>query len=230
MRKERRMNKVISKIMCAALAVSIAVTVPTGGAAKVKAAGNETEVVTFGNYWQEDTNGDGVADKNDSKTPIRWQVIKKNADGTAVVISESILDCKHDMTTTIAAKNKQWETSDFRSWLNGEFYNDAFDSSEKGSIVATKNSNQAFVSQYVKKKGNKLVIKDQAETTDNVYFLKWDDIFVKYNGNALKDGIEGILDADYTSYAKANSTTSYYSNVWVLRNPGTCGYVCPSKM
>lgn len=30
------------------------------------------DCVWFGNYWQEDTNKDGIADKNDEKKPIKW--------------------------------------------------------------------------------------------------------------------------------------------------------------
>ena len=32
------------------------------------------DCIYFGNYWQEDTNDDGIADKNDEKTPIKWIV------------------------------------------------------------------------------------------------------------------------------------------------------------
>ena len=33
------------------------------------------DTITFGSYWQEDTTGDGVADKNDEKQPVKWQVL-----------------------------------------------------------------------------------------------------------------------------------------------------------
>ena len=33
------------------------------------------DCVYFGNYWQNDTNGDGVADENDEKQPIKWRVL-----------------------------------------------------------------------------------------------------------------------------------------------------------
>lgn len=38
------------------------------------------ECVWFGNYWQEDTNGDGKADEKDDKEPIKWRVL--NVDKT----------------------------------------------------------------------------------------------------------------------------------------------------
>lgn len=30
------------------------------------------DCVYFGNYWQNDTNGDGTADQQDDKEPIKW--------------------------------------------------------------------------------------------------------------------------------------------------------------
>ena len=40
------------------------------------------DCIWFGNYWQEDTNGDGIADKSDDKTPIKWRVLSvENDDG-----------------------------------------------------------------------------------------------------------------------------------------------------
>lgn len=33
------------------------------------------DCVYFGNYWQDDTNGDGLANKNDAKKPIKWRVL-----------------------------------------------------------------------------------------------------------------------------------------------------------
>ena len=33
------------------------------------------DCIYFGNYWQEDTNGDGKANQSDAKTPIKWRVL-----------------------------------------------------------------------------------------------------------------------------------------------------------
>ena len=51
----------------------------------------ERECVFFGNYWQKDTNNDGVADQKDDKTPIKWQVLDK-VNGEVILLSEQILD------------------------------------------------------------------------------------------------------------------------------------------
>ncbi len=36
------------------------------------------DCIYFGNYWQNDTNGDGKADQNDKKQPIEWWVLSVN--------------------------------------------------------------------------------------------------------------------------------------------------------
>lgn len=47
--------------------------------------------VCFGNYWQNDTNGDGVANKNDKKQPIKWRVL--SVDGAdAFLLADQNLD------------------------------------------------------------------------------------------------------------------------------------------
>ena len=38
------------------------------------------DCVYFGNYWQDDTNGDGLANKNDAKKPIKWRVLQVDGD------------------------------------------------------------------------------------------------------------------------------------------------------
>lgn len=50
------------------------------------------DTVVIGDYWQDDTNGDGVADEKDKKTPITWLVLERYNDGTALVLADKILD------------------------------------------------------------------------------------------------------------------------------------------
>ena len=46
----------------------------------------------FGNYWQEDNNGDNIADKNDAKEPILWTVVGNN-NGTVSIFSDKVFGC-----------------------------------------------------------------------------------------------------------------------------------------
>lgn len=73
------------------------------------------DCVWFGDYWQEDTNGDGKADKNDEKTPIKWRVLSVDGDD-AFLVADKNLDCQKydDKDATVT-----WETCTMRSWLNG---------------------------------------------------------------------------------------------------------------
>ena len=73
------------------------------------------DCIYFGNYWQNDTNGDGVADENDAKQPIKWRVLSVNGDD-AFIIADQNLDAKaYNETYTEVT----WENSTIRSWLNG---------------------------------------------------------------------------------------------------------------
>ena len=54
-----------------------------------------------------------------------------NDGSKALLISDKTLDFKHYHNT---AGSITWATCDLRNWLNGAFYNKAFDSSEKAAI------------------------------------------------------------------------------------------------
>ena len=83
---------------------------------------NECDTVYFGSYWQEDTNGDGVADQNDEKMPIRWRILSQDGDD-AYVIADKILD----------VRPKGSSLSSIQTWLNETFYQNAF-SEEMASL------------------------------------------------------------------------------------------------
>lgn len=80
------------------------------------------DCVYFGNYWQNDTNGDGVADKNDEKEPIKWRVLSVDGDD-AFLLADTNLDVRqyNDTGGTVTWEDRAvtWETCTMRSWLNG---------------------------------------------------------------------------------------------------------------
>lgn len=104
------------------------------------------DTVYFGNYWQNDTNGDGTADRGDKKEPIRWLVLSVE-DGEALLLSDKILSGQRnflgeldfrqiwDIPDWVPDDDPQlhptsnvvfdllagckWKNSDMRSWLNG---------------------------------------------------------------------------------------------------------------
>ena len=81
--------------------------------------------------------------------PIKWRVLEE-ADGTYTLLSEYIIDNQVFCTSrdnrtigdqTIYANN--YEHSTIREWLNNAFYNKAFSTPEKGSILTTLVDNSA---------------------------------------------------------------------------------------
>ncbi|MEK4058117.1 MULTISPECIES: DUF6273 domain-containing protein [unclassified Paenibacillus] len=83
------------------------------------------EIFTFGTYPQ--TLG------GEDRTPIKWRVLQ-NSGSELFILSEYILDCRryHGEYADIT-----WRDSDLRRWLNDEFYNAAFNGSEKRFIKTT---------------------------------------------------------------------------------------------
>lgn len=91
---------------------------------------NERDTVYFGSYWQKDTNGDGYVDQSDAKTPIRWRILSRNGN-EACVIADQILDAvPYDEDGEVT-----WENCSLRSWLNREFYLNAFTQEEQSAVI-----------------------------------------------------------------------------------------------
>ena len=73
------------------------------------------DCVWFGNYWQEDTNGDGEANEKDAKQPIKWRVLSVNGDDAFLLADKNLeVQWYNNRSEEIT-----WETSLMRSWLNG---------------------------------------------------------------------------------------------------------------
>ena len=79
--------------------------------------------VRFGAYKQDSSAGKG-------KEPIEWMVLAKKG-GRLLVISKYALDCKrfHEQYEPVS-----WERCTLRSWLNGEFLEEAFSAEERSMI------------------------------------------------------------------------------------------------
>lgn len=58
------------------------------------------DCIWFGNYWQEDTNGDGKADMNDEKTPIKWRVLSVEGDDVFLLADKSLDFQKYNASYT----------------------------------------------------------------------------------------------------------------------------------
>lgn len=144
--------------------------------------------VLFGTYEQDGNLGNGTE-------PIQWVPLFEQ-DGNVLLISRYILDYKEFNDTTIASATS-WENSTLRKWLNGDFLNSAFSSSEKNRIVTT------TVQDY--KADNVL-----GETTsDKVFLLNKDQIFTYFASDSARATTS-------TAYAKTQKT--YVTNAYWLIN------------
>ncbi|MCR5544298.1 MAG: DUF6273 domain-containing protein [Eubacterium sp.] len=191
------------RVLTIALAAFLTVSLAQSGSASVKAEASEgtdygisnprvtfnyRDTITFGSYWQEDTNGDGTADKNDSKTPITWQILEKYSDGTALVMSDKILDGKECNDNNIT-----WEESSIRNWLGNEFYNDAFSQEEKSAVIES----------------------DRNSTKDKVFLLTLNDMtntLYKFDKGGYAS--DQARTAKPTAYAKKNLRDSVDGTGW----------------
>ena len=236
--------KTKSKRSLALLLISalLAGILPLSGSAPVQAAGyglnNPTtdangvttwDCIWFGNYWQEDTNGDGKADKNDAKQPIKWRVLSVEGDDV-FLLADKNLDCQMYNNTSTGVT---WETCTMRSWLNGyggeinkdgkdysdsNFLNNAFSAAEQSAIKTTNivnNDNPSYGTE-----GGK-------DTSDKVYLLSIDEVTnPEYGFNSSRSNYAESRRALNTAFAKEQgawtSTSQEYAGngAWWLRSPG----------
>lgn len=113
------------------------------------------DCVWFGNYPQSDSTGA-------KKEPIKWRVLSLNGND-AFLISDNNLDYKKYNDSD---ENVTWETCSLRKWLNEDFYKEAFNDTERNSILTTVISNPDNL-QYNVSGGN--------NTKDNIFLLSIDE-------------------------------------------------------
>lgn len=149
------------------------------------------ETIEFGNYPQ---SANGGAQK------ILWRILDSQ-NGQSLLLSEKILDARYWQTTlrNVPKTGKKadmqramipWEECDLRAWLNGEFYDRAFNADEKNKIAQRQcGGNGAYLHHdYVAKKLHKMnanmLATDSyaayeergcADTLDKVFLLSVDE-------------------------------------------------------
>ena len=143
---------------------------------------------------------------------IEWQVMEVKADGTYVLMSVKGLDVKPYNTER---EDVTWETCTLRSWLNGEFYEKAISTGEKGKILTS----------TVENPDNKEYgVKGGKTTQDKVYLLSLDEVGRYFNVEPYSDDNRqsDSLICMPTNTAKQNGayTSSAGACWWWLRSPG----------
>ncbi len=86
--------------------------------------------ITFGSYEQDNNSSNGPE-------PIGWRVLEVSG-GSALIVSEYALDAR---AYNEDYESVMWATCTLRKWLNGKFYDTAFNEEEKGLIALTKVKN-----------------------------------------------------------------------------------------
>ena len=173
------------------------------------------DCIYFGNYWQNDTNGDGKADQNDQKEPIKWRVLSVNGND-AFLLADQNLDTKpyNEEYTDVT-----WATCTLRTWLNDTFLNTAFTSAEQAAIKNTTVVNEDN-SHYGTEGG--------ANTIDKVYLLSIAEACNTAYGfnNGVFITKSETREAKNTAYAKECGAHTYkgkngwWNGWWLLRSTG----------
>ena len=172
------------------------------------------DCIYFGNYWQNDTNGDGKADQDDQKEPIKWRVLSVKGND-AFLLADQNLDAKpyNEEYTDVT-----WATCTLRTWLNDTFLNTAFTSSEQAAIKNTTVVNDD--NPYYGTEGG-------AHTRDKVYLLSIAEASnAAYGFNSEFNTNSETREAKNTAYAKecgaSTSTSTEYEGDgwWWVRSPG----------
>ena len=216
--KRRKTNRLLAGLLALVMVLSLC-EITLGQSIPVKAAvslqnpttdGNGVttwDCIYFGNYWQNDTNGDGKADQNDQKEPIKWRVLSVNGND-AFLLADQNLDVKPYNEERI---DVTWATCTLRAWLNDTFLNTAFTSAEQAAIKNTTVVNDD--NPYYGTEGGE-------NSIDKVYLLSIAEACnTAYGFNSEFNTPSETREAKNTAYAKT-STECEGNGWWWLRSPG----------
>lgn len=173
--------------------------------------------VTEGVSVATDANAQGSADKLEKGERVLFGTYNQGPEGEVDKISWIVLDVQEDyalLTTEYVMDMMpysksgvvQWADSDVRSWLNDGFFNQAFSSKEKESILSftvENNDNPLYNTE------------GGANTEDKVVLLSLDEVN-KYFGNIEKECV-----ATPFALEKSGATGSQRSVTYWLRSPGS---------
>jgi hypothetical protein len=161
------------------------------------------EYVTFGSYEQDN-------DLESGPEPIDWLVLATQGN-KAVLISRYALDCVqfHDSFAGVS-----WENSALRSWLNDEFYAEAFSADEQEAILETEVDNSAAQNDA------NVLIGGENNTTDKVFLLSFQEAnkLFPYSYKRI------CKPTAYAASGNLKVDPSSGSCMWWLRTPGTSVY------
>ena len=170
--------------------------------------------------------------------PLKWRVLDPS---TGLVLCESIIDSQAYSNTIYqygtdpyrSSRDAYWNdaehthyandyaTSSIRAWLNDDFYNTAFSSSQKASILTSELDNKVYSTSHSRF--------DSETTYDKVFLLSWSEMQNTAYGFPANWDSSYARQAKGTDYAKCQGLSIYtneYSNQR-LRSAGVySNYTC----
>ena len=154
------------------------------------------QMVTLGRYEQDNNLDNGPE-------PIEWIVLDQK-DGQSLLISRYILDCKlfNDKTT----QQYTWDKSALRKWLNNDFINEAFVSTEQKLLQ------DAILKNAIEDTGKQ--IKGGSDTKDRIFLLSKTEVLQYFPSDE-----DRVCLATDRAIAQGLSTGENGSGWW-LRAPG----------
>lgn len=152
------------------------------------------DIISLGSYPQESSRS----------SPIDWIVLDK-VDGKLLIISQNALDCqKYNSRGT----GTTWESCSLRQWLNGSFYNAAFNSEEQKQILTTTVTADRNP-QYSTDPGH--------DTQDKLFLLSIDEANQYFGSNSERLCRATAYAVNQGAYVSSGSGGSW----WWLRTPGS---------
>lgn len=179
----------------------------------------------FGNYYQNDTNGDNVIDEKDRKLPIKWRVISVQGND-ALLMSDKILDIQPYNAEEI--QGLKWTESTIRSWLNGYDSNTntcGISYEGKGfSDIAFSNDEKTAIFD------SDLYKSDGRSTRDKLFLLSYEEL-TKARFSFSREAFNGDVArcAKPSGYAKGKLTLSIYGeylSYWLRPNSTNDSLYC----
>ena len=175
--------------------------------------------------------------------PLKWRVLDPS---TGLVLCESIIDSQAYSNTIYSygtdpchsSLNAYWNdaehthyandyaTSSIRAWLNDDFFNTAFSSSQKASILTSELDNKAYSTSYSEY--------DSETTYDKVFLLSWSEMQNTAYGFPANRSPSSARQAKGTDYAKCQELYVNSSNECSIQrmrsaghlSDGACGVNC----
>lgn len=160
------------------------------------------DILEFGNYEQDN-------DLTNGKEPIAWRVLAVE-NGKAFLLAEKILDAK---PYNVEFEEVTWETCTLRSWLNNEFYTDAFNAGEKAKIHTTRVVNEDNLESGTDG-GN--------DTDDKVFLLSYSEVMnPAYGFSPDWSNEDPARQAQWTDFSMDEDSSIPENGYWWLRTPST---------